>query len=169
MRIMPGKPQQNGRHERMHKTLKSETAQPPAASLAAQQRRFDQFCAQFNHERPHEALGQAVPAEVYTPSLRPYPAHLEDPAYASDFELRRVRSNGEIKWQGELIFIAQPLAGEVIGLREDDDGNAEVYFGPAPLGNIDGITLKFESCARPSRVRRPRASCPQGPQPVESH
>ena len=169
VRILPGKPQQNGRHERMHKTLKAETAQPPAASLVAQQRRFDQFRAQFNHERPHEALGQAVPAEVYRPSLRPYPARLEDPAYTSDFELRRVRSNGEIKWQGELIFIAQPLAGEVIGLREDDDGNAEVYFGPMPLGNIDGITLKFEPCARPSRARRPRASCPQGPQPVESH
>jgi putative transposase len=168
VRILPGQPQQNGRHERMHKTLKAETAQPPAASLAAQQRRFDQFRALFNHERPHEALGQAVPAAVYTPSLRPYPARLEDPAYASDFELRRVRSNGEIKWQGELIFIAQPLAGEVIGLREDDDGNAAVYFGPVPLGNIDGITLKFEPCARPSRARRPRASCPQGPQPVGS-
>lgn len=168
VRILPGKPQQNGRHERMHKTLKAETAQPPAASLVAQQRRFDQFRVQFNHERPHEALGQAVPAVVYTPSLRPYPARLEDPAYTSDFELRRVRSNGEIKWQGELIFIAQPLAGEVIGLREDDDGNAQVYFGPMPLGNIDGITLKFEPCARPSRARRPRASCPQGPQPVGS-
>jgi putative transposase len=168
VRILPGKPQQNGRHERMHKTLKAETAQPPAASLVAQQRRFDQFRVQFNHERPHEALGQAVPAEVYTPSLRPCPARLEDPAYTSDFELRRVRSNGEIKWQGELIFIAQPLAGEVIGLREDDDGNAQVYFGPMPLGNIDGITLKFEPCARPSRARRPRASCPQGPQPVGS-
>jgi hypothetical protein len=118
VRIMPGKPQQNGRHERMHKTLKAETAQPPAATLAAQQRRFDHFRAEFNHERPHEALGQAVPAAVYTPAPRPYPARLQDPAYASDFELRRVRGNGEIKWQGELIFIAQPLVGEVIGLHE---------------------------------------------------
>jgi transposase InsO family protein len=168
IRIMPGKPQQNGRHERMHKTLKAETAQPPAASLAAQQRRFDHFRAQFNHERPHEALGQVVPAAVYTSSLRPYPARLEDPSYANDFELRRVRSNGEIKWQGELIFIAQPLAGEVIGLHEADDGNAVVYFGPAQLGSIDSVTLKFEPCARPSRARRPRASCPQGPQPVGS-
>ncbi len=108
----------------MHKTLKAETAQPPAATLAAQQRRFDHFRAEFNHERPHEALGQVVPAAVYAPSPRPYPARLEDPAYARDFELRRVRSNGEIKWQGELIFIAQPLAGEVIGWRENDDGDA---------------------------------------------
>jgi putative transposase len=171
VRIMPGKPQQNGRHERMHKTLKAETAQPPAASLAAQQRRFDDFRAQFNHQRPHEALGQAVPATVYTPSPRPFPARLEDPPYPSDFELRRVRSNGEIKWQGELIFIAQPLIGEVVGLHEDDDGNATVYFGPLQLGSIDGVKFKFEPCARPpqrSRARSERASCPQGPQPLGS-
>jgi transposase InsO family protein len=171
VRIMPGQPQQNGRHERMHKTLKAETAQPPAATLAAQQRRFDDFRAEFNHERPHEALGQAVPAAVYTPAARPYPARLEDPAYASDFELRRVRSNGEIKWQGELIFIARPLVGEVIGLHEDNDGDAALYFGPVQLGTINSVTLKFEPCARPpmsARVRRPRASCPQGPQPLGS-
>jgi putative transposase len=169
VRIMPGKPQQNGRHERMHKTLKAETAQPPAATLAAQQRRFDHFRAEFNQERPHEALGQAVPAAVYTPSVRPYPARLEDPPYASDFELRRVRSNGEIKWQGELIFIAQPLVGEVIGLHEDDDGDAAVYFGPVQLGTIDGVTLKFEPRARRSmnsHAQNPEASYPQGPQPV---
>jgi putative transposase len=172
VRIVPGKPQQNGRHERMHKTLKAETAQPPAATLAAQQRRFDYFRAEFNHERPHEALGQAVPAAVYTPSPRPYPARLEDPPYPSNFELRRVRSNGEIKWQGELIFVAKPLAGEVIGLQEDDDGNAQAYFGPVELGSIDGVTLKFEACARPPRkapARSGGASCPQGPQPLGSH
>jgi putative transposase len=171
IRIIPGKPQQNGRHERMHKTLKAETAQPPAASLTAQQRRFDEFRAEFNQQRPHEALGQAVPAAVYTTSPRSYPAKLQDPVYASDFELRRVRSNGEIKWQGELIFIAQPLTGEVIGLREDDDGNATVYFGPVELGSIDGVTFKFVPRARAPqlrRARRPATSCPQGPQPLGS-
>jgi putative transposase len=171
VRIVPGKPQQNGRHERMHKTLKAETAQPPAATLALQQRRFDEFRAEFNQQRPHEALGQAVPAAVYTTVPRSYPAKLEDPAYASNFELRRVRSNGEIKWQGELIFIAQPLVGEVIGLQEDGDGNATVYFGPVKLGSIDGVTLTFEPCARApqnSRARRLGTSCPQGPQPLGS-
>jgi transposase InsO family protein len=168
VRIVPGKPQQNGRHERMHKTLKAETTRPPAHTLAAQQHRFDEFRAEFNHQRPHEALGQAVPAAVYTTTPRSYPAKLADPAYASDFELRRVRSNGEIKWQGELIFIARPLVDEVIGLREDEDGNAIVYFGPVELGSIDGLTLKFTPCARApqnSRARRPGTSCPQGPQP----
>ncbi|MBV8841853.1 MAG: transposase [Bryobacterales bacterium] len=165
-------PDYEGRHERMHKTLKAETAHPPAATLAGQQRRFEQFRAEFNHERPHQALGQAVPSAVYTPASRPYPARLADPTYASDCELRRVRSNGEIKWQGELIFIAQPLVGEVIGLQKDNDGNAEVYFGPVHLGTIDGVTLKLEACARRpihSRTQEPEASCPQGPQSLGTH
>ena len=149
-RIVPGQPQQNGRHERMHKTLKAETAKPPAATLAAQQRRFDRFRAEFNHERPHEALGQTVPAAHYTPSARPYPARLKAPVYPADFELRRVRPNGQIKWQGELVFIAGPLSGEVIGLCENDDGDAEAYFGPIHLGTIDAVALKLE----PTRARR---------------
>jgi hypothetical protein len=82
-----------------------------------------------------------------------------------------VCSNGEIKWQGELIFIARPPVGEVIGLHEDNDGDAALYFGPVQLGTINGVTLKFEPCARPrmsARARRRRASCPQGPQPLGS-
>ena len=172
VRIEPGKPQQNGRHERMHKTLKAETTKPPAASLAAQQLRFDHFRTEFNHERPHEALGQAVPAAVYTPAARAYPARLEDPAYPSDCELRRVRNRGEIKWQGERIFIAEPLIGEVLGVHEDERGDARVYFGPVELGRIDGVTLKFEPCGRrplKPRARSREASCPQGPQPLGTH
>jgi putative transposase len=142
-RIVPGKPQQNGRHERMHKTLKAETTKPPAANLAAQQRCFDRFVADFNHERPHEALGQSVPAAHYRPSTRSYPARVQAPVYPADFERRRVRSNGEIKWQGELVFIAGPLSGEIIGLCDADNGDAQAYFGPVYLGTIDGVTLKF--------------------------
>jgi putative transposase len=142
-RIEPGQPQQNGRHERMHRTLKAECASPPAATAAAQQRRFDAFRAEFNHQRPHEALGQTTPARHYTPSARAYPNRLEDPHYPTDFELRRVRSNGEIRWQGELVFIGEALIGEVIGLMETEDGDAEVYFGPVSLGIIDGVSLKL--------------------------
>ena len=98
-----------------------------------------------------------MPAACYTPSPRPYPSRLQDPAYAADFELRRVRSNGQIKWQGELIFIARPLIGEVIGLRENDDGNAEAYFGPVHLGTINAVTLKFERRRRPTRKSNPTA------------
>jgi putative transposase len=142
-RIEPGQPQQNGRHERMHRTLKAECANPPLATAPAQQRRFDEFRAEFNHQRPHEALGQTPPAQHYTRSARAYPNRLDQPYYPADLELRRVRSNGEIKWQGEMVFIGEALIGEVVGLMENDEGNAEVYFGPMPLGIIDGVTLKL--------------------------
>lgn len=142
-RIAPGQPQQNGRHERMHRTLKAECARPPAKSLVAQQRRFDQFRVEFNQQRPHEALGQTPPAHHYAPSPRTYPKRLEDPNYSADCEVRRVRSNGVIKWQGELVFIGAALSGEVVGLRENQDGDSELFFGPVPLGVIDAITLKL--------------------------
>ncbi len=147
-RIEPGQPQQNGRHERMHRTLKAECANPPARSVAAQQQRFTRFREEFNHERPHEALGQRLPAQHYAPSPRRYPARLEDPSYPADYELRRVRTNGEIKWQGERIFISEALIGEVIGLRENHAGDGELYFGPLPLGLIDALTLKLVRAGR---------------------
>jgi putative transposase len=143
-RIAPGQPQQNGRHERMHRTLKAECARPPATSLAAQQRRFDQFRVEFNQQRPHEALGQTPPAQHYARAPRTYPKRLEDPNYSADCEVRRVRSKGVIKWQGELVFIGAALIGEVIGLRENQDGDSELFFGPVPLGVIDGVTLKLQ-------------------------
>lgn len=169
-RIEPGQPQQNGRHERMHRTLKAECASPPAASAAAQQRRLDQFRAEFNQLRPHEALGQTTPARHYTQSPRSYPARLDDPCYPAGFDLRRVRSNGEIKWQGEMVFIGEALIGEVIGLGETNHGDAQVYFGPVPLGRIDGVTLKLIRPHRDSTVRRgrqpPSRSSPSNPQIV---
>lgn len=165
LRIGAGRPQENGRHERMHRTLKAETAKPPARSLAAQQRRFDRFRAEFNHERPHEALGQTPPAAHYTRSPRRYPRRLKDPVYPADYERRRVRHNGQIKWQGELVFIGAPLSGEVIGLCENDNGDAEAYFGPVHLGTIDGVTLKLRPVRVRGRARGRAASCPPGPQP----
>ena len=143
-RIEPGKPEQNGRHERMHKTLKAETAAPPAASLAEQQLRFDRFRHDFNHERPHEALDQTTPAQHYSASPRPYRTRLEEPAYPSDYQLRRVRSNGQIKWRGEKIFLSEPLIGELVGLKETDNGDTQVYFGQVPLPSIDALTLKLK-------------------------
>ena len=169
-RIVPGKPQQNGRHERMHRTLKAETAKPSAANLAAQQRRFDQFRAEFNHKRPHEALGQTVPATHYMPSARPYPAHLKDPVYPDDYERRRVRHNGQIKWQGELVFIAGPLSGEVIGLDENDDGNArrtsDRYIWAPLTGSRSSSSLRVHGHSSHGTLEIQGASCPQGPQPL---
>jgi putative transposase len=136
-RIEPGKPQQNGRHERLHRTLKAETAKPPAADLRAQQRRFDDFRRTFNEERPHEALGQETPASHFAPAARSYSCRLKEPAYPDGHHMRRVRQNGEIKWKGELIFLSEALVGEPVGIAETDNGRFSVHFGPVYLGFLD--------------------------------
>ena len=122
-RIYPGKPQQNGRHERMHRTLKAETCDPPADTATQQQQRFDAFQHEYNFERPHEALAQRPPAELYGASPREFCERLEDPCYGPHEQVRRVRSNGEVKWQGDLIFISEALIGEAVGISERDDGH----------------------------------------------
>ena len=102
-RIEAGKPQQNGRHERMHLTLKQDTASPPARSLAEQMQRFERFRQIYNHERPHEALGQCPPASCYCRSPRSYDGILRSPEYPAEMVIRKVRQNGSIKWKGELV------------------------------------------------------------------
>lgn len=154
-RIEPGKPEQNGRHERMHRTLKAECASPPAVNLAQQQARFDRFCAEFNHERPHQALGQTEPAQHYTGSPRAFPARLEDPVYPPAYQLRRVRHNGEIKWAGATVFISLPLVGEIVGIKQNPEGDDEVYFGPVPLAIIDHVTLKLRRSSPRRRGGQP--------------
>jgi len=136
-RIEPGKPQQNGRHERFHLTLKRETATPPAANLRAQQRRFDSFRKLYNEERPHEALGQSPPAHHYVASPRHYNGRLREPEYPDGFEVRRVRQNGEIKWRGSTIYVGQVLSGEPVGCQQTDDGKWALSYGPINLGTID--------------------------------
>ena len=135
-RIVAGKPQQNGRHDRVHRTLNQETATPPAASVAAQQTRFDAFRAVYNNERPHEALGQQTPALLYEPSPRPYPDRVEHPHYGEEVAVRRVRSTGQIKWAGELIFVGEALIGEPVGIRETEGGDWLVRYADVELGYI---------------------------------
>ena len=136
-RIEPGKPEQNGRHERMHRTLKAETAAPPASNIAEQQQRFDRFCQMFNEERPHEALKMKTPGAVYQRSSRAYPCPLHEPAYPDGFNVRRVRTNGTIKWRGELVFVSQVIKGEPVGISETESGAWEVRFADIRLGYID--------------------------------
>jgi putative transposase len=136
-RIDPGHPEQNGRHERMHRTLKQETARPPAGSRAAQQERFDQFREIYNEQRPHEALAFQTPVELYRPSGRPYPSRLAKPQYPGHFEVRSVRHQGEIKWQGKPLFLSEALSGEQVGLEESADGVWDVYFGSLLLARFD--------------------------------
>ena len=142
--IEPGKPQQNGRHERMHRTLKAETTKPPAGNLVAQQRKFNRFREEFNYERPHEALDQETPASIYEPSRREMPNKLPPLEYPDRFELRYVSANGGIRWNNDWVNVSVVCAGEYVGLEEIDDGIWNVYFGPLKLGRFHERLMRIE-------------------------
>ncbi len=148
-RICPGHPEQNGRHERMHLTLKQHSTRPVRASLRAQQQALGRFLAEYNHERPHQALGQRTPEEIYRPSVRPYPERLPKVEYPAGLHVRRVRHNGQIKWQGRLIYASEVLAGEPVGLKHVDEGAWHVYFGPLLIGTLDRKAERVHSLNYP--------------------
>jgi transposase InsO family protein len=134
--IEPGKPQQNGRHERMHLTLKNETATPPEKTLGLQKVKFQEFQEYFNFIRPHEALNQKVPADVYRSSERKWDGHLRSPEYLENQITRKVMISGCISWKGKNLFVSETLSGEYVGVKESLDGNLEVKYGPIILGTI---------------------------------
>ncbi len=142
-RIQPGNPQQNGRHERMHKTLKQETTKPPAYSEDAQQTKFDRFKTEFNHERSHEALQRRCPVEVYEPSIISYPETLPEISYDERYDTRKVKRGGEIKWKGHHIYISQVLSHERISLKEIDNDLWEVCYGFYKLGELDAKKVQL--------------------------
>ena len=152
-RIEPGKPQQNGRLERFHRTLKHETAKPPRASMRAQQRAFDIFRRRYNEERPHRALGMVVPEELHVPSTRLFIAAPPDPIYPPDWERRQVNRTGYIAWNRGPLFLGQVLAGEVVGLKPIDHNRVELYFGHVLLGYYHPGRLE-QRVIRPRRLRR---------------
>ena len=137
-RTAPAHPEQNGRHERMHRTLKAACCQPPAATPAAQQARFAAWQTEYHYRRPHEALGQVPPARQYQPSPRPYPTRLPELVYPDRTLVRHVHSRGEIQWQGGHIFLSEALIGETVGIRDRAQG-WEVSFGPIYLGILDTL------------------------------
>jgi len=141
-RIDPGQPQQNGRHERFHRTL-LEAMQPPCANRLAQERRFEVFMREYNDERPHEALGQKPPSRFYTPSARAMPDRIAEPDYPKDAMSREVRLNGEIKWRGKLVGVSTALAGETVCVEETEQGEWQVRFYALPLGVIDAKTNRL--------------------------
>ncbi len=159
--IHPASPQENGRHERMHRTLKAQTSRPPAANAAEQQARFDAFRRHYNDERPHEALGQIPPAELYLASPRTMPERIDDPWYDANHQVRRVRSNGDIMWKGELVFISEALVGELIGIAELETGDHVVRFCEHDIGLID----RFH---RFRRFAPPRDGLRAAPESVEN-
>jgi transposase InsO family protein len=142
--IEPGKPQPNGRHERMHRTLKAETTRPPAANRRTQQRKFNRFQKEFNEERPHEALDMATPASIYVPSRREMPDRLPPLEYPDRFEVRYVSGNGGIRWNKGWVNVSSTCIGEYVGLEEIDDGVWNVYFGPLKLGRLLERHMRIE-------------------------
>jgi transposase InsO family protein len=136
-RIEPSHPEQNGAHERMHRTLKAETTRPPAATRHGQQRRFQRFCQEYNHERPHEALGQRPPAKAWRPSPRVYPSKLPEPEYPGHHLVRLVSTAGTFRFRHRAIFLSQALTQDYIGLEEIRDGIWSIYFYDVLLGKLD--------------------------------
>jgi len=153
-RIAPGKPQQNGSHERMHRTLKAEVASKPQASFKAQQQAFNDFVHEYNYTRPHEALGLVPPATVYSTSSRQYPRILPEIEYPSGLATRHVRTNGQVRWQGGLIFLSEVLAGEHVAFEQIEDRLWAFYYGPVPIAILDDSNKSWDRSRKANRLLR---------------
>jgi hypothetical protein len=138
----------------MHRTLKAEATKPPAATARQQQRRFEAFRAEYNTERPHEALQNATPDECYVPSARPYPRRLVDPEYPGHFQVRYVSRNGGVRWHNQWVNVSHVLAEEYVGLEEVADGIWSVYFGPVQLGRFDERDLRIHGAHNRNKLGR---------------
>jgi transposase InsO family protein len=136
-RIFPGRPQQNGAHERMHRTLKAEATRPPRVDLPAQQRAFNRFRRIYNDERPHKSLGGKTPASLYRPSNREYMGELPPIEYPGHFIVKRITNAGTFRFKKRLLFIANALKQHTIGLEEVDDGIWSIHFCNVLLGRVD--------------------------------
>jgi putative transposase len=142
--IQPGKPQQNGQHERMHRTLKAETTRPPAANLNQQQRLFNCFRREYNHVRPHEGIELQTPASLYETSTRLMPKALPPLVYPAHFETRLVSKNSGIRWNHRWVAVSHTCAGLHIGLEQIDHGLWDVYLGPVKLGRLLEASFRIE-------------------------
>ena len=136
-RIGKGCPQENGRHERMHRTLKADVLDPVAGNLQEQQRAFDLYRYDYNYDRPHESLHDQTPGDYYVKSNRAYVEHPHPPDYGLDYLVRQVRHSGEIKFMGRMFFITELLAGLPVGLKEISDGLWQLQFSFYVLGSVD--------------------------------
>lgn len=153
--IDPGKPQQNGRHERMHGTLKNETANPPQLTLEEQAMQFKEFRNYYNHVRPHEAIGQKTPGSIYQPSPRMWNGVLKAPEYSNEYILRKVRPAGQISMKpyASEIYISTALVHEYIGLKQIEELIYEAHYGPIYLGRIN---LDAKKLILPEGIKRKR-------------
>jgi hypothetical protein len=146
-RIQAGRPQQNGRHERMHRTLKEDTTKPPAASLRAQQSRFDNFRYVFNNERPHEGLNNQVPASLYHPSSVRLPRKLPEFTYLKGLLLRRVNNSGDISWHKNRVFISEVFRFEELGHELITPGSYRVFYRGMEIRELNAEELRFRAAS----------------------
>jgi len=142
-RIEPGHPEQNGRHERMHKTLKEYTARPPSRSLVQQQRRFNEFCVEYNEHRPHEALEMRTPSECYSSSIRQLPSRLPQVSYPDHMQVKKVYQHGDIMYKGKRLFATESLRGEYVGIEQIDEAVSLLWYCSYLLGQIDHRKLQI--------------------------
>lgn len=169
-RIEPGRPQQNGRHERMHRTLKEETMQPPAATLRQQQRRMEEFQREYNERRPHQALGQRVPASMWKPAWRAYRERVREPEYESGWVVRKIEDGGQASWSKKRMFVSHALRGKRVGFEPLADGMWRLWFYRQWLGIWDERSLRLwrpHEVHRQKGLRSPAGLAP-APLPVSS-
>jgi transposase InsO family protein len=163
-RIDPGRPSQNGRHERMHRVLTEDAATPPSATHPAQQARLDAWRHEYNHVRPHQALGQVCPATLYVPSPLVYPELVSEWAYPADHHVRRVSAKGTIKWRDEPVYLTEALRGQTVALAQDDDGDWRIrfrQFGLAVLSDETGA-IRHARLARTNGAKAMTEVLPAG-------
>ena len=153
-RTRPAHPEDNGAHERLHRTLKAEATRPPRRTPELQQRAFEAFRSEYNTERPHEALGQQPPASRYAASPRPMPGRLPGPSYPAHFAARRLNRRGLLCWHGGHYFVSETLARQTVGLEPTDTGAWRLYFGPALLGHVEEPDGGFRPYDRHLTTRR---------------
>jgi putative transposase len=165
VRIQPGRPQQNGVHERMHRTLKQHTASPPEKNMTRQQGSFDEFKQEFNYVRPHQALGQECPSTRVQRYRREYPNQIAEIEYPSTFSVRRVRSTGQIQWEGQMVFVGEVLIGEQVGFHRVDDECWQLFFGSVHLADWND---RIKKLAPPVATTAPddRSTSSSDPQPA---
>ncbi len=156
-RIEPGHPEQNGRHERLHKTLKAHTASRPSATISQQQRRFNAFCAEYNDHRPHEALAMRTPSECYSRSPREIPSRLPQVIYADHMQRRRVYQHGDIMCFGQQLFVTESLRGEYVGVEQISEDMSRLWYCDYLLGQIDH--RKWQISPAKSQPLSSAASC----------
>jgi hypothetical protein len=157
--IEPGKPQQNGKHERMHRTLKKEATIPPERNLSTQQKRFDAFGEEYNNVRPHEALAMKTPASIYVASPRTMPKKLSHFDYPCHFEVRRVSKNSGIRWKHQWVAVSSTLAEEYIGFEETEDGIHNIYFCNVLIGRFLEKTLRVQDVIKRIPMRHTVVEC----------